>query len=288
MREYVHRMANIGDRAALPILRETKSGLYLDSESELGEILLPGKQIPSSAKEWKVGDTVEVFIYNDSEDRPIATSRMPKAMPGEFAYLECISTTGFGAFLDWGLPKDLFIPLREQGKRIEVGKSYVVYIYVDLESDRIVASSRLTRQLRKDQPHFHPGQEVDLILYAKTELGFKAIINGEYSGLLFANEVFRTLRAGEKTKGYITQVRPDGKIDLSLDPPGRQRIDTLEQRIEAELQRRGGHWELCDKSSPDDIKAALGVSKKAFKQAIGALFRQRKITINPDGIRSTE
>lgn len=281
-------MANIGDRAALPILRETKSGLYLDSEGELGELLLPGRDIPASAKDWKVGDTLDVFIYCDSEDRPIATTKMPHALPGEFAYLECVATAGFGAFLDWGLPKDLFIPLREQGKRIEVGKSYVVYIYVDLESDRIVATSRLTRQLSKDHPPYKIGEEVDLMLYAKTDLGYKAIIDGEYSGLLFANEVFRTLRAGEKTKGYITQVRDDGKVDLSLDPPGRKRIETLEERIEAELDRRGGHWELCDKSSPEDIKAALGVSKKAFKQATGALFKKRKITISKDGIRRVD
>lgn len=281
-------MANIGERAKLPILRETKSGLYLDSECELGELLLPGRDIPGSAKDWKVGDTLEVFIYCDSQDRPIATTKMPLAMPGEFAYLECVSTTGFGAFLDWGLPKDLFIPLREQGQRLEVGKSYVVYIYVDLESDRIVASSRISRCLRKDRPRFHAGEEVDLLLYSKTDLGYKAIINGEYSGVIFENEVFRRLRAGEKTKGYIKQVRDDDKIDLSLDPPGRKRIDNLEDRIEAELVRRGGHWELCDKSSPEAIKAALGVSKKAFKQATGALFRKRKITIGKDGIRQVE
>lgn len=207
-------------------------------------------------------------------------------MPGEFAYLECVSTTGFGAFLDWGLQKDLFIPLREQSNRLEVGKSYVVYVYVDQESDRIVASSRINRQLSKDYPRYLIGQEVDLILYGKTDLGYKAIIDGEHSGVLFENEVFRRLRAGEKTKGYIKQVRDDGKIDLSLDPPGRKRIETLEERIEAELDRRGGHWELCDKSSPEAIKSALGVSKKAFKQATGALFRKRKITISTDGIRS--
>jgi len=279
-------MANIGERAELAILRDSSPGMFLDSESDLGEILLPGREIPTSAKDWKIGDTVNVFLYRDSEDRPVATAQYPMVMPGEFAYLECVSTTGFGAFLDWGLQKDLFIPLREQSNRLEVGKSYVVYVYVDQESDRIVASSRINRHLSKDYPRYLIGQEVDLILYGKTDLGYKAIIDGEHSGVLFENEVFRRLRAGEKTKGYIKQVRDDGKIDLSLDPPGRKRIETLEERIEAELDRRGGHWELCDKSSPEAIKSALGVSKKAFKQATGALFRKRKITISTDGIRS--
>ncbi len=231
---------------------------------------------------------MDVFLYRDSEDHPVATLQHPKAMPGEFACLECVSVTGIGSFLDWGLPKDIFVPFREQKERLDCGKSYVVYVYVDPESDRIVASRRLARHLSKDHPRYLVGEEVELMIYAKTELGYKAIINGEHTGVLFANEVFRPLRVGEKTEGYITQVRGDGKIDLALDPPGRKRIDKLEIRIEAELQRRGGHWELCDSSSPEDINRALGVSKKAFKQATGALFRKRKITIGKDGIRTVE
>lgn len=281
-------MANIGERATLAILREATPGLYLDSESDLGEVLLPGREIPRENQTWKIGDTVNVFLHRDSEDRPVATAQYPRAMPGEFAYLECVATTGIGAFLDWGLLKDLFVPLREQRDRLEVGKSYVVYVYVDEESDRIVGSCRINRQLNKTYPRYLIGQEVDLILYGKTDLGYKAIIDGEHSGVLFENEVFRRLRAGEKTKGYIKQVRDDGKIDLSLDPPGRKRIDNLEERIEAELDRRGGYWTLCDKSTPEEIKAALGVSKKAFKQATGALFRKRKITINKDGIQKVD
>ena len=281
-------MANIGERAQLPILRDSSPGLFLDSESDLGEILLPGREIPQSAKNWKVGDTVDVFLYRDSEDRPVATALHPIVMPGEFAYLECLAVTGIGSFLDWGLPKDLFVPLREQKDRLEVGRSYVVYVYVDEITDRIVASRRLNRYLSKDRPHYQIGEEVDLILYGKTDLGYKAIINGEHTGVLFENEVFRRLRAGEKTVGYIQQIRDDGKIDLSLNAPGRKRIDNLETRIELELERRGGYWELCDKSSPEAISKALGVSKKAFKQATGALFRKQKITISKDGIRSTK
>jgi len=205
-------------------------------------------------------------------------------MPGEFAYLECIEVTGIGSFLDWGLPKDLFLPFREQKQRLEVGRSYVVYISVDPDTDRIVASCRLNRHLSQDRPDYHIGQEVDLLLYSKSDLGYKAIINGRHSGLIFANEVFRTLRAGEKTKGYIKQVRSDGKIDLSLDPPNRKRVDNLEERIHDELIRRGGSWNICDKSPPEEIQRALGVSKKTFKQATGALFRKRLITITPTGI----
>ena len=275
-------MANIGERAQLTILRNSTPGLFLDSESDLGEILLPKREIP---EDCQIGDKLDVFLYRDSQDRPVATLQHPKVMPGEFAYLECLDVTGIGSFLDWGLPKDLFLPFREQQNRLEAGRSYVVYVYVDPETDRIVASRRLNRHLSKETPRYLIGEEVDLLIYSKTDLGYKAIINGSHSGIIFANEVFRKIRAGEKTKGYIKQIRSDGKIDLSLDPPNRKRIDNLEERIEAELDRRNGFWELCDKSSPEDISKALGVSKKAFKQATGALFRKRKITISPDGIR---
>jgi len=275
-------MANIGERADLTILRNSAPGLFLDSESDLGEILLPGKEIPDDCQ---IGDTLNVFLYRDSKDRPVATLDSPKVMPGEFAYLECLDVTGIGSFLDWGLPKDLFLPFREQQNRLEAGRSYVVYVYVDSDTDRIVASRRLNRYFSKESPRYLIGEEVDLLIYSKTDLGYKAIINGRHSGVLFTNEVFRQIRAGEKTKGYIKQIRADGKIDLSLDPQNRKRIDNLEDRIEAELDRRDGYWELCDKSSPEAISKALGVSKKAFKQATGALFRKRKITIGPDGIR---
>ncbi len=275
-------MAHIGERAHLTVLRESSPGFFLESGGELGEILLPRNE---TIGKIKPGDSVDVFIYCDSEDRPVATMKHPKVMPGEFACLTCVAVTPIGSFLDWGLAKDLFIPFREQNKRLDVGKPYVVYVYVDTESDRIVASRRLNRHLNQTPPDYTPGQEVDLMIYAKTDLGYKAIINGTHSGVLFANQVFRPLSPGELLKGYITQVRRDGKIDLTLDPPGRQRIDDLETHIKTELIARDGYWELCDKSSPEEIHAALGVSKKAFKQAIGALFRQRLITIDHDGIR---
>jgi len=279
-------MAQIGDRTCLTILRDGPPGLFLDSEGDLGDILLPRNEMPY---DWEVGQELEVFLYTDSEDRPIATMKHPKVLPGEFAYLECLAVTNVGSFLDWGLMKDLLLPFREQREPCEIGQSYVVYVHVDPTSDRIVASRRIAKHLSLSEPDFYEeGDEVDLMLFGKTDLGYKAIINGQHSGLLFSNEVHRRLRAGERTKGYISNVRPDGKIDLSLYPPGRTHIDALEVRIEEELKKREGYWELCDSSPPEAINKALGVSKKAFKQATGALFRQRKITMEKNGIRLVE
>lgn len=275
-------MAEIGDWAALTILREKPPGLFLDSEGEEGEVLLPRREMPA---EWQVGDRLEVFLYCDSDDRPIATTTRPKVMPGEFGYLEVIAETGVGSFLDWGLPKDLLLPFGEQRERVGVGRSCVVYVHVDQETGRIVATRRLTRHFSKEMPDYEPGHEVDLLLFGKTDLGYKAVVDGRHGGVLFANEVFRRLHAGERTRGWVTQVRSDGKIDLSLYPPGRERVIQLEERIEDELRRRGGSWELCDSSPAEVIHRELGVSKKAFKQATGALFRKRKIVITDDGIR---
>lgn len=275
------RMAMIGERADLKVTREQPFGIFLDG-GDLGEILLPRREMPVK---WEVGEPVDVFLYRDSEDRPVATLKEPKVKPGQFAYLEVLAITGVGAFLDWGLPKDLLVPFREQKDRLEVGKSYVVFCYLDEDTGRIVATRRLSRHLDQTRAPYREGDEVDLLLYGKTELGYKAIVNGRHTGLLFANQVFRRLRAGERTKGYVTLVRDDGKLDLSLEPPGRERISSLEAKILHELEGRGGWWELHDNSPAAEISKALGVSKRAFKQATGALFRQRKIRIEPDGLR---
>ena len=278
--------AQIGERAQLTVLKESAPGFFLDSRGELGNILLPRNEIHGPCK---VGETVDVFIYCDSEDRPIATMKKPLAMPGKFACLECIAATSIGSFLDWGLAKDLFVPFREQNSRIDVGKSYVVFVYVDPESDRIVASRRINRYLSKETPDYTEGQKVDLMVYAKTDLGYKAIINGQHSGVLFANEIFSKPAPGELLTGYIAKMRSDGKIDLTLQAPDmsiKDKIEDLETRIETELAHRNGFWSLCDSSPPEDIYQALGVSKKAFKRATGGLFKKHKITIGKDGIRS--
>jgi len=274
-------MAKIGERASLKILREKSFGLYLDG-GELGEVLLPHREVP---KDNVIGADLDVFVYTDSEDRPVATLAKPKAMPGEFARLKCVEVTGVGAFLDWGLPKDLLVPFREQKARMEPGRTYLVRVHFDEVSGRIMASTRITRFLDKTPHHFKPGDEVDLVIFAKTDLGYKAIVNGTHSGLLFAEGVFQELQLGEKTKGYIAGVRPDGKIDLTLHASGRGKVMSLEERVLAELEARGGFWAIGDHSSAAEIHDELGVSKRTFKQAIGGLFKKGSISIEDRGIR---
>jgi hypothetical protein len=274
-------MAKIGERAKLRILREKSFGLYLDG-GEAGEILLPRREVPASAV---IGSDLDVFLYHDSEDRPVATLTAPKAMPGQFARLQCVAVTGVGAFLDWGLPKELLVPFREQKTRMEIGKHYLVHVHVDELSGRIIASTRITRYLDHVPHSLKPGNEVDLVIFGKTALGYKAIINGSHSGLLFAEGVFQALQPGEHTKGYVSAVREDGKIDLSLHAPGRAKVMDLEDRILAELAARGGFWALGDHSSAAEIHDELGVSKRTFKQALGALLKKRAVLIEERGIR---
>ena len=274
-------MAKIGERASLQILREKSFGLFLDG-GDLGEILLPHREIPRGSS---LGESLDVFLYNDSEDRPVATLQSPKVMPGQFGRLKCVAVTGVGAFLDWGLPKDLLVPFREQKVRMDVGKNYIVHVHVDEQTQRIIASTRLTRFMDQTSPDYRLEQEVDLIIFGKTDLGYKAIIDGAHSGLLFANEVFQPLQPGEALKGYLTAVRPDGKINVSLHPAGRAKVDDLEGQILKELGARGGFWAIGDHSPAAEINDELGVSKRTFKQATGALFRKGKIAIEKNGIR---
>lgn len=274
-------MPQIGERATLPIIREKPVGVYLDA-GDLGEILLPRREMPVN---WSIGAFVDVFLYFDSEDRPVATLKQPKAMPGQFAKLRCVEVSGVGAFLDWGLPKDILVPFREQKVRMEPGRFYLVRLFIDEESGRIVASTRLARHLDQTPAPWRGGEKVELMLYAKTPLGYKAIIENTHSGLIYANEVFQDLQPGEKLTGYIADRRPDGKIDLTLNPPGRQRVTDLSDQILAELKARGGFWNIGDHSSAEEIKEELGVSKRTFKQTLGSLLKARKITIEEKGIR---
>ena len=277
-------MATIGTRESLQILHEKTFGLYLDG-GDLGEILLPRREMPVK---WALGERVSVFLYLDSEDRQVATLQFPKAMPGQFARLKCVAVTGVGAFLDWGLPKDLLVPFREQKVRMDVGKNYVVHVHMDEQTGRIIASTRLARHLDQGPHDFYPGQAVDLMAYGKTDLGYKAIVNGSHSGLIFANDVFQPLQPGETLRGYVATVRADGKLDLTLHAPGRGRVDDLEGQILAELRARGGFWAIGDHSTPEEINEELAVSKRTFKQATGALLRKRAITIEPKGLRLSE
>ena len=278
-------MALIGRRNTLQVLREATPGFYLDGGTH-GEILLPGRYIPRGVRP---GETMSVFIYRDSEDRLVATTETPLAMVGEFAYLRCVSVNpSVGVFFDWGLEKDLLLPMRELATPVQPGDRRVVRVALDEKTDRIIASARLNRWLNKTPPPYVEGQRVNLLITGDSPLGYNAIIEHQHSGLLYRGELSGSLPTGQPMVGYVRVVRPDGKIDLALDRAGFRRIASVTEEITAALQAAGGHLSLHDKSSPDDIRDALGISKKAFKQAIGSLYRERRILIEPTGIRLAE
>ena len=275
-------MALIGKRNSLAILRQAPPGLYLDGGTH-GEILLPGRYIQPG---WAVGGAMDVFIYRDSEDRLVATTETPRAVVGEFAHLRVVSRNpSVGAFLDWGLDKDLLLPLREHASSLRPGDWALVRIALDERSDRIIASARLSRWLNLTPPAYTEGQAVKLIVESETPLGYRAIINHAHIGLLYRAELAAPLIIGQPLDGFIRTVRPDGKIDLGLDLAGHRRIAPLGEPIVAALKASGGHMPYHDGSSSEEIRAAFGMSKKAFKQAIGVLYRERRIRIEPAGIR---
>jgi predicted RNA-binding protein (virulence factor B family) len=272
---YNARMADLGRYNTLTILRRTDFGVFLDG-GDLGDILLPRKYVTDS---MQVGEPLKVFLYTDSEDRLIATTLQPYAQVGECAYLKVVSTNHYGAFLDWGLPKDLLVPFSEQQQKLQEGYSYTVFLFVDTETQRIAASTRLEDWLALDASHFKPRQAVELLIYGKSDLGFKAVVDGTYLGQLYTNEVFRPLHYGERLKGYIKQLRPDGRIDLMLQLPSHIERDQLSDAIVEHLQQNDGVTQLTDKSPPDDIYQVFGVSKSNYKKALGQLYKQQRITI---------
>jgi len=271
----------IGKVNKLKVLRIVTIGVYLDGET-IGDVLMPKRYVPYGTKE---GDQLDAFVYLDSEDRLIATTETPYAMVGDFAYLKVVSVSGFGAFLDWGLMKDLLVPFREQKEKMEKDKSYLVYIYFDDETGRIVASAKIDRFLDNVSPDYEPGQEVDLIIASRTELGYKAVINELHSGVLYYNQVFRQLKQGMKVKGYIAKVREDEKIDLLLERPGYEKMDDLSEQVLAVLRENGGFMNVSDKSSPHDIEMYFQMSKKNFKKSLGALYKKRLIVIGEGDIK---
>ena len=274
-------MAIIGKRNSLAIVRASQPGLYLDG-GELGEILLPGCYIPADlAPKQKM----DVFVYRDSEDRLVATTEKPHAMVGEFGYMKVISLhPTAGAFLDWGLSKDLLVPYREQEIPLRVGDWAVVYVALDAQTNRILASTRLNRHLNRETPAYRDGQPVSLMVVAKTTLGYNAIVDNAHLGLLYKSQLAAALKIGQKLKGFIRTVRPNGKIDLSLDATGYKRVAPLTQLIVAALQMSGGKLAFDDDSSPVAIRQNFGVSKKAFKQALGKLYKTRRIAFTKPGI----
>ena len=274
-------MVEVGKINTLVISRLSDFGLLLDGE-QLGEILIPNRFVP---KEWKEGDDIEVFIYLDSEDRLTATTLRPKAQVGEFALLRCLDATPIGAFLDWGLPKDLFVPFREQRMKMRQGDSYLVYIYYDNASERIVGSAKLDKYLSSSEHFYKKGEEVNLIAWQKSDLGYKFIINNERWGMVFDNEIFQSLQRGQKLKGFIKNVRPDKRIDLALSKPGYEKVSSLTDQILNYLKANKGFMPITSKTPPEQIHAIFCVSKKTYKNAIGALYKQRMITIEDDGVR---
>ncbi|MFO1441210.1 MAG: S1-like domain-containing RNA-binding protein [Verrucomicrobiaceae bacterium] len=275
-------MTKIGQRNTLTVLHSTPRGVYLDA-GELGEILLPNRYIPRGTE---IGQPLDVFIYRDSEDRLVATTEQPFAMVGEFATLEVVSVNrNIGAFLNWGLAKDLLLPFREQGEhKVVPGEKVVVYVMLDDKTDRIIATTRLNRHLSKERPPFKVKQEVRLLIAARTPLGYNAIIEGTHLGLLYHTNIGAPLAIGQQVKGYVMMIHPGGKIDLSLDASGYQRVASLTDKILDALKQSGGRLPYDDDSPPDKIRAVFEASKKAFKQALGALYRQRRIEFTRPGI----
>jgi len=270
----------LGKFNALEVVKEVDFGLYLDG-GEDGEILLPSRYVPEGCQ---IGDYLNVFLYLDNEERLIATTLTPYAQVDDFACLEVAWVNQYGAFLNWGLMKDLFVPFREQKMKMQVGRKYVVHVHIDEESYRIVASAKVERYLSKEMPAFESGEEVDILIWQKTELGFKAIVNNQFSGLLYNNEIFQQLETGMRLKAFVKQVREDGKIDLILQKGGFQKIDSFSQTLLNYIKENNGRISFTDKSPAEDIYNTFGVSKKTFKQAVGDLYKRRLIRLLKDEI----
>ena len=274
-------MADIGKYNTLAVVAINDTGAYLNAD-ELGEILLPNRFVPENCQ---VNDQLNVFIYVDSADRLIATTETPLAEVDEFASLKVIQTNKMGAFLDWGLPKDLLVPFNQQHTAMEEGKYYLVRVFLDLTTERLAASSKLDKFLDIWPSQYNKGDKVDLIIGSKTDLGFKAIINNSHWGLLYDNEIFQPLRIGKKITGYVKQVREDGRIDLTLTRTGARKVEDFSDTLLNCLVENDGFISLHDKSSPELIKRTLGVSKKTFKATAGNLMKKGKITIEANGLR---
>jgi hypothetical protein len=274
-------MAILGKRNLLSVNRESQPGLYLDG-GELGEILLPGRYIPAGlAPKQKL----DVFVYRDSEDRLVATTEKPHAMVGEFACMKVISVhPQAGAFLDWGLEKDLLVPFREQEFPLRPGEWAVVYVGVDARTDRIIASTRLSRHVSRDTPAYRDGQPVSLLIAAKTPQGYQAIVDNAHLGQVYDSQLAAPLKIGARMKGFVREVHASGKIAVSLDAAGYQRVEPLTKLIISVLRMSGGRLAFDDESSPETIRQNFGVSKKAFKQALGKLYKTRQIAFTKPGI----
>jgi len=274
-------MVQIGRINKLTVKRtRDRYGIHLDG-GESGDILLPTRYVP---EDCQAGVELEVFVYVDREDRLRATTQRPKVTVGQFACLPVVENTPSGAYLDWGLDLDLFVPKSEQQGRMEEGSSYVVFVFLDEKTKRITASTKLDKFFDQQPPEYKEGEEVDLVIYDKTDLGYRALVNFSHEGMVYESEVFQRLTVGQQLKGYIKKIREDLKIDLILQQPGYQGVDDVSQAILETIREHGGRIAVTDKSQPEEIYSLFGVSKKTFKKAIGALYRKRLITIDASGV----
>ena len=270
----------VGRYNQLPILEFSPHGAYLDGGEK--KILMPKKYVADNLEE---GDLVNVFVYYDQDDRLVATTEQPLAEVGQFATLKVAWVNRYGAFLDWGVTKDLFVPFKEQYRKMEKGKSYLVYIYIDDKTGRLVATSKLDKFLQVESQGYHKGQEVNIIVWKQTEMGFKVIVDGVYVGLIYRNEIFQPLYVGEHLNAIIKNVRPDGRLDVALQCDGFVHVDDFSERLLTMLKSSEGFLPVGDKTSPEEIYHLFSVSKKTFKKAVGKLYKQKKISIETEGIR---
>jgi predicted RNA-binding protein (virulence factor B family) len=273
-------MLTIGEYHTMIIDRDTEPGLFLKNV-EGDEVLLPNKYKPEN---FNLEDEIRVFVYLDHQERPVATTLIPYVKLDEFAYLKCVEVSDIGAFLDWGLEKHLFVPYREMASKMRKGSWYLIFCYLDVESDRLVASSKTNAFLDNSELTIEPFEEVDVIVANPTDLGMNVIVNELHQGLIYKDDIFQDMQPGDKLKGWVKKTRPDGKIDITLQRPGYRSIEPNAQDILNEIQLKGGHLKLTDKSSPQEIQKTLQMSKKSFKKAVGTLYKQRLIEIKDDGI----
>ena len=273
-------MIQLGEFHDLIIIRETDHGIYLENE-EGDEVLLPNKYVPET---WMVHDKINVFVYLDHDERPVATTLKPKIKLDQFGKLSCVEVNKFGAFLDWGLEKHLFVPFKEQVIPMQPGNDYLVFCYLDLETGRLAASSKVHAFLDNSELTVKPNEQVDLLISNETDLGYNVIINQLHLGLIYHDEVFKPLTIGDSVKGWIKRIRKDNKIDVMLQRPGYRGIEPNAQKILDKMKLAGGHLDVSDKSDPEEIKSRLQMSKKSFKKAVGNLYKNRLIEIKDDGI----
>ena len=273
-------MIQIGEYNTLTILRDTEPGLFL-GDNEENEILLPNRYVPET---FKIGDQIEVFAYLDNEERPVAITDKPYIKRNDFALLRCNQVTKFGAFLDWGLVKELFCPFKEQAFKMKAGGWYLVHCYLDEESERLVASSKTNRFLDNKELTVEQYEEVDLIVSHPSDIGMNVIVNNCHLGLVFKDEIYKDISVGDRLKGIVKKIRSGNKLDISMSQIGYRNIEPNAQFVLTELEDNNGFLPLNDKSSPEDIKDAMQMSKKSFKKAIGSLYKERQIEIKEDGI----